>query len=80
MIRRSLKLLIGIAGLAAAGGASAQRYAPPEVDRPDRTCTQIAQMCMQRQGQANCEGLKQECFRTGTWQGSREITRSLQRR
>lgn len=71
-------LVIGMAGGVAP--ALAQRGAPPEVSRPNRSCTDIYQMCIKRQGQANCEGFRQECIRTGTWQSPIEITRDLQRR
>lgn len=79
--RTSLAALAGAAALAGSPHAAfAQRSAPPEVERPNRSCSQIAQMCMQRQGAQNCEGMRQECMRTGTWHGAQEITRGLQRR
>lgn len=72
--------LLAAALSASSGTALAQRSAAPEVSRPNRSCTDIYQMCLKRQGQMNCEGFRQECIRTGTWQGSVEITRDLQRR
>jgi hypothetical protein len=71
-------LLLGM--VACAVPALAQRSAAPEVSRPNRSCTDIYQMCLKRQGQANCEGFRQECIRTGTWQSPIETTRDLQRR
>ena len=79
---RAILLSVGVAaGLHLAGtSAFAQRFAPQEVDRPNMTCSQLAQNCMRQQGQNTCEGLKQECIRTGTWQGARETSRNVQKR
>ncbi len=71
-------VLAGISVLSTA--ALAQRYAPVEQDGKGRTCSQTAQMCLQRAGQQICESAKQECMRSGTWNTQQGVIRNLERR
>ena len=49
-------------------------------DGGGRSCSQVAQQCLARQAQNVCEGLRQGCLQTGTFQGAQGNIQNLQRR
>lgn len=80
----SSRILAALALAAAFSPLPAQAQKPQLIQRESdgggRTCSQVAQQCLARQGQSFCEGLRQGCLQTGTFQGAQGNIQNLQRR